>query len=215
MAVFVFDMDGVIIDSEMLYLEREKEFLKYKGLEVSEDILLKTVGSNGKDVFKLYKDNIKNFNYDSLESLRKEKRTYFKDRIIDYRTIVDNDIYVVLESLKNMGHKISLASSSSLNNINQVLNEIQITKYFDFIISGECFVHSKPDPEIYLYVMKQYTNDEIFFAIEDSTIGIMAAKRAGMKVIGKKDDRFGFDQTQADYLINNLREIIDIANEKI
>ena len=214
MAVFVFDMDGVIIDSEMLYLEREKEFFRYKGMDYDDNVMLKTVGSNGKDCFKLYKEEIKGFNYNSLEELRKEKREYFKDRIIDYRNLVDKNIYNVLKELKKRGHSISLASSSSKNNINQVLGELQITDYFDHIISGEDFVHSKPDPEIYLYVKKLY-NDDNFYAIEDSTIGIMAAKKANMKVIGKKDNRFGFDQSSADYLIDDLNEIIDIADEKI
>lgn len=63
--------------------------------------------------------------------------------------------------------------------------------------------------------MKKQYNDDNFYAIEDSTIGIMAAKKANMKVIGKKDNRFGFDQSSADYLIDDLNEIIDIADEKI
>ena len=100
MAVFVFDMDGVIIDSEMLYLEREKEFFRYKGMDYDDNVMLKTVGSNGKDCFKLYKEEIKGFNYNSLEELRKEKREYFKDRIIDYRNLVDKNIYNVLKELK-------------------------------------------------------------------------------------------------------------------
>ena len=82
--------------------------------------------------------------------------------------------------------------------------------WFDLVVSGRQFKRSKPDPEIYHYTANTLKVSEAeCFVIEDSEVGIEAGKAAGMTVAALRDDRFGFDQGKADYLMESLIEILD------
>ena len=128
---------------------------------------------------------------------------------ISYPEIMRPVVPSLLKSLKEQGLKIALASSSRMDNILEVLTSCKIREFFDFVVSGEQFVHSKPDPEIYFHVMKALeVQPEECLIIEDSTYGVTAAHRAGAHVIAVRDDRFCFNQSLADYQINSLEEVL-------
>ena len=114
----------------------------------------------------------------------------------------------MLNQLKNSGWRLALASSSPRANIEQVLRELAILPLFEVIASGNDFRESKPNPEIYLYVAAQLqAKPQQCTVIEDSTYGIQAAVRAGMRVLAKRDERYGFDQSPAHALFDDLAEI--------
>ncbi len=211
MSVIIFDMDGVIIDSEGVYLERLKEFLAYKGYSVAESDLLDLVGSNTKrDKVKLRELIGSTFDYENFE---KERREYFKNRPIDFGKLFMPNVLETITELKNNGHSLSLASSSPLRHIHKILDLLGVSDCFDYVISGEDFKESKPNPEIYIYTRNKYPSTKIdeIYVVEDSTLGITAAKEAGLKVIAKNDNRYHFDQSSADYHIDDLLEIISIV----
>ena len=80
---------------------------------------------------------------------------------------------------------------------------------FDLIVRGKQFKQSKPNPEIYHYTADTLgIREDECFVVEDSTVGIEAAYRAGMSIAGLKDDRFGFDQSKADYHIDSISDIL-------
>ena len=107
----IFDMDGVIIDTEPEYKRRLKYFLEVKGYEVSDDLCNKTCGSSLKDAYRILKNEINNFDM-SFEQYVSEKRNILKNDIIDIRKVVDPEIYPLLEWLKVNGFSIALASST-------------------------------------------------------------------------------------------------------
>ena len=138
---------------------------------------------------------------------------YFRSFDCDYKAVVKPQIYSVLESLSEH-YKIALASSSSLNTINTALAQADLRKYFTLIVSGEQFKESKPNPEIYLHAIKELNvNKDEAIIIEDSPKGILAANRAGIKVLALKDDKFGLDQSQADIIIDELNDIIKLIEK--
>ena len=208
----IFDMDGVIIDTEPEYKRRLKYFLEVKGYEVSDDLCNKTCGSSLKDAYRILKNEINNFDM-SFEQYVSEKRNILKNDIIDIRKVVDPEIYPLLEWLKVNGFSIALASSTLKERIMDNLSILNLKEYFDVIVSGMDFKRSKPDPKIYYYTMNQLriTPDKCL-VVEDSTYGIKAAKMAGAIVIAKIDNRFGYDQSKADYKIEKLGEIIKLWN---
>lgn len=117
-----------------------------------------------------------------------------------------------MEKLKANGFHIGMASSSPRDKVLQNLDTLGLTDYFEIIVSGLDFKHSKPDPEIYFYTMeKMGVKPEDCYVVEDSTFGLQAAERAGAVVICKRDDRLGYDQSGADYYIDRLAEIADIC----
>lgn len=204
----IFDMDGVIVDTEPVYYKRMQDFLTHHQVDFDRRELTHLVGSTEEDVWKwvqgLWKGDLSREKYDSAyEDL-------YEDKPVSYQDIVDQEIYDVLDWLKKESYKIGLASSSSFVNIESVLEQCQLTHYFDSILSGEMFEQSKPHPEIYLKSAKKLdVHPNYCLAIEDSTRGIKAGKAAGMTVFAKKDDRFNFQQDLADKKIKSLKEIME------
>ena len=91
------------------------------------------------------------------------------------------------------------------------MNACNILEYFDFIVSGEQFKVSKPDPEIYQYtISKLGVNVDKIVAIEDSYSGILSATRAGLKVIAYEERRLPIDQSYADYIAKDMIDVYEI-----
>ena len=112
--------------------------------------------------------------------------------------------------LKENGYKIALASSSQKSVIINALKTSNIIEYFDLITSGDQFKESKPNPEIYLYTInKLHSSKEETIIVEDSYPGIQSAINAGIEVLALKDDYFGIEQANANYIIDNLIDIKD------
>lgn len=97
-----------------------------------------------------------------------------------------------------------------MDNILDVLNQCEIETYFKYIVSGENFKRTKPDPEIYEYTCKQLdvSKDEIW-VVEDSEYGIEAAKNAGLKVIGLYNRELYQDLTDANLIVSSLKQIME------
>lgn len=210
MSIVLFDKDGVLIDSEEVALARSREFMTYKGLPWKEEDLLTMVGGNAKRDALLYK---KWFGDDfDVDAYNAEKAMYFKDCPFDYKAIVMPHAIDLLKRLKALGHKMSLVSSSNMQSILTMVNELDIKEYFDYLITGEDFKNSKPDPEVYNFAKSKYrADDSEFIVVEDSYFGIKAGKAAGLKVVALRDKRYGIDQSEADIIIDDLSEILDIV----
>lgn len=207
MKAVIFDMDGVIVDTEPVYYERLHEFFKYNNIHPEIEELNKIVGSSSVDTW----DAIQQIWGKELDKNQYEAAydEFYKDMPIDFRKIVDQDITFVLDWLTKENYKIALASSSSHSNILEVLEQCNLKHYFHSILSGEMFKQSKPHPEIYLKTAEtlEVQPDECL-VIEDSTYGIRAGKAAGMYVLAKEDNRFNFNQGLADGKIQRLNQII-------
>lgn len=206
----IFDMDGVIIDSEPEYKKRLEKYMISEGFDIPEELYNKTCGSNLKKSFEFFKDSIKGFDLDYRDYLAGKKHSY-EEEPIDPIKIVDPEIYPLLKYLKSKYFHIALASSSPKENIVRNLNALKIIDYFELIVSGMEFHESKPNPEIYCYTMKKMgVIPQECLVIEDSTYGLQAAKASGAIVVCKIDNRFGYDQSNADYYVKHLIEIKDL-----
>ena len=204
----IFDMDGVIVDTEPVYYKRMKNFLEHHQVDFDPDELTRLVGSTEKDIWKwvqeLWDGDLKREEYDTAYG------SLYQDKPIPYQSILDQEIFEVLDWLKEEDYKIGLASSSSFQNIERVLEQCNLTHYFDSILSGEMFHQSKPNPEIYVKSAEKLdVQPKNCIAIEDSTMGIKAGKAAGMTVFAKEDNRFSFQQELADKKIKSLKAIMD------
>ncbi len=208
----IFDMDGVLIDSEPVYLKKTYEVLRQTYPWITEESLYPTVGMSAKE-FDCFMAELCHKEPDDL-AFKKELTDVFHDFHLNYRTIMRPQVPEVLEKLKTMGLQIALASSSSMKNIEQVLGDCQIRDYFEFVVSGEAFERSKPDPEIYCVTMELLGRlPEECLVIEDSTYGIVAGIKAGAAVAALRDERFSFQQELATLQIESLDEIPGIASK--
>ena len=209
----IFDMDGIIIDSEPEYLKIDLEFARKKNPDVQLEDLFGMVGSSREDAWSCMARAVNNGEtWQQLsEDFRSSVDVYGQ---MDYRKIFRKEIPGILDQLQAMGLRLALASSTSLPIIKRVLTENNILHYFETLVTGAQFKRSKPDPEIYHYTAAQLNLPESqCLAVEDSTFGVTAASRAGMKIAALYDPRFHFDQSLADFQLKQLEEIISIAEK--
>lgn len=208
----IFDMDGVIIDSEGTYLEFQLEFARKKNPDVRIEELYPMVGATKKEAWEVLERAV--HNGQTWEELRDECRQRDIYSEVDYRKIYRPEVTEVLQTLQEKGYRLALASSTQLDLVERVLRENEIRNYFQVVVSGNQFKRSKPDPEIYQYTAAQLgVKEEECLAVEDSTIGITAAHRAGMKIAAVIDNRYNFDQSLADYHIARVKEVLEVVEE--
>ena len=99
-----------------------------------------------------------------------------------------------------------------MDNIKDVLAACGLSDAFEHIVSGEQFVQSKPEPDIYLHAIDRLgLPATLCCCVEDSLYGITAGKRAGLTVIAKREERFGFSQDAADKVIDQLPDLLELA----
>lgn len=209
----IFDMDGVIIDSEIEYLKHDLEFARTKKPSLQLEDLFGMVGSSREDCWGCMARAVDNGQ--TWEELRNEFRSKWDViSLIDYQKIFRPEIPGILDQLTSMGLRLALASSTQLELIERVLRLNGIYDYFELLVTGAQFKRSKPDPEIYHYTAARLgLREEECLVIEDSTFGVTAASRAGMKIAALIDHRFHFDQSLADYRMESLTEIPEIAKK--
>ncbi len=115
----------------------------------------------------------------------------------------------LLQCLEENNIKMAVASSSSMVFIETVLKKLSIERYFEFYISGENIIKSKPEPDIFLKAAQMLrTEPAQCIVIEDSKNGVIAAKRAGMKCIGYINTNSGNqDLSPATKIIDNFHSL--------
>ena len=210
----IFDMDGVIIDSEMAYLEKLYEFAKTKNPKVTIEELYGTVGTTKKDCWIVVEKAVNNG--ETWEQLHDEYLPRWSGIFAqtDYISIFRSEVLDVMDRLKEMGLRLAVASSTNIEQVEKILEMNHVSERLEKIVSGSTVKRSKPDPAVYLYTAEQLgLFPEECLVIEDSTVGITAGHRAGMTVAALIDNRFSFDRTLADYGMHSLLEIIPLAEQ--
>lgn len=179
----IFDMDGVIIDSEPLHMEATKQTLKEFDVFPDTAYLEKFVGSTTE---RMYETMIQDYNIPvALEDLLaidhvKCKAVYEKEGMPQVPGVVS-----LIKKLYKSGIKLAIASSSPLKRIELVAHTFGITKYFHKFISGTAVSNPKPAPDIFLKALKELgVNNKETVIIEDSSNGCLAAKTAGIACVG-------------------------------
>ena len=209
----IFDMDGVLVDSEQFYYQRRKDFLIEYDLTIDHLPIQLMIGADMRSLWDLLLQG-KEFEHDK-SWLNEKYQEYKKNHPINYTELIDQEAKQILRFLKRKKFKVGLASSSSKEVIDEVLKIDQLSSYFDIVVSGTQFEKSKPEPDIYLYAVAELgLEPKECIAVEDSERGILAAKRAGLTVWALEDTQFNMDQSQAHRTITELSDICKIIQEE-
>ena len=178
----IFDLDGVIFDSEQVVRRGWQYAAQKLQLGDVDSLFLQCVGTNH-----IFTEQLLQKTFDaqfSYEEFRKYTREYFYQYTGAYGLPVKPGVKELMEYLKTEGYRIGLASSSTLQYILNGLRQAELIHYFDVIVSGENLQRSKPEPDIYLQACKKIgVIPAEAYAIEDSYNGIRSASRAGMQPI--------------------------------
>jgi HAD superfamily hydrolase (TIGR01509 family) len=203
----IFDMDGVIIDSEPLHYEANKEIFSSLGIPIQDVPYSNYIGVSNEDMWQDLKNTF-GLPYSVNELVEKQNNEtlkYFKKSL--FKPI--DGIVELLITLKNNTFKIGLASSSPEVLIKEVLNSLNLEKYFDVYASADHVVRGKPKPDLFIYTagLLQVRPKECV-VIEDSKNGVKAAKAAGMKCIGfVNPNSMNQDLSLADVKVNSIKDI--------
>lgn len=178
----VFDMDGVLFDTERLCQDSWIEVANRRGLPDMEIIFPKCIGRNANDSRQIVLEAYgADFDY---EVFRREASDWFWKNLEENGLPVKEGVRELLNWLKEQGWRIGLASSTRRSSVISHLEQAGIKDFFEEIITGDMVEHSKPLPDIYLLACRKLMVDPAeTYAIEDSPNGIRSAYRAGMKPI--------------------------------
>lgn len=205
MKVIIFDMDGVLIDSEPAYLEMNLKLFSEFGIEMNDKNYKALVGMPSLEMWTMLKQK-----YDLKKNVEQiiqlEKGRMYDILNSDLISGPINGVINLLNRLKSDDYRLSVASSSAGRNVELVLNKLNLSEYFEYVISGEEVINGKPAPDIFLKVAGYFNRlPHECFVIEDSTNGIAAAKSAGMHCLGFSNNNSNLqDLTGADIIINGF-----------
>lgn len=178
----VFDMDGLMFDTENLTYRAWQKAMDDAKIPYSFEIYKKTIGKRTAEVQKFYKALYgEGFDY---QSLRSAGNRYFSDEIQKNGVPVKRGLYNILKFFRDNSVKIALATSSSRAYAVEMLKKAKVESYFDAYICGDTVKNGKPHPEVFLTAAKALDlskDDCIVF--EDSLTGVDAGINAKMRVI--------------------------------
>jgi sugar-phosphatase len=178
----IFDMDGVLLDSEPFWQEAEMEVFATVGIQLTRAQCIETTGLPVNDVV-AYRHIQNPWNHKSLEQVSDEILAGVEMRVRERAVLLDG-VMDVLEFFKNLRIPTALASSSAMRLINTVLNKFSMENTFRVVHSAEREKYGKPHPAVFLKTAKHLRIPPAHcLVIEDSFNGLIAAKAARMKTV--------------------------------
>lgn len=182
----LFDMDGVIFNTESVYLDVwTKVFQKY-GYKMTKDIYISVMGSGRKNVIKTF---LNVYGQDlPIIQMYQEKDEKLAEVIEKGQVPMKIGVKEILTFLRGNGYKVALATSAKRDRAIKQLKMANIEEVFDVIVSGDEVTNAKPDPEIFLKASRKLSvNPENCIVIEDSPAGVKSAYNAKMIGIHVED----------------------------
>ncbi|WP_439553766.1 HAD family hydrolase [Flavobacterium macrobrachii] len=204
----IFDMDGVIVDTEPVHHYAYVQHFKQLNIEVSPEMYASFTGNSTINIYERLKETY-NLAQD-VQTLVETKRNLFNDAFDSKEDLYLLDgVEDLIKDLYTNGMQLVLASSSANVTIERIFNRYNLHQYFTHKVSGEDFPKSKPHPAIFLKAAElAQTPVENCIVIEDSTNGIQAAKSANIYCIGYDSFHSKLqDYSKADRVITHFNEL--------
>ena len=212
----VFDMDGVLVDTEPVYHDILRQFYAAHGRPLSKAELDDLVGCPGsyfeaKAAAWWAEAPVKSAEEQGLSAPEAIDRAFAEP--VDYAALLNPGVREALAGLHARGVRTTVASSTNHEGIREALGACGIYDEFELVLSGEDFAESKPNPEIYLTSCARLgLAPAECVAVEDSDRGIAAALAAGMRVAVKREERFGFAQEGGSWYLDRVDELLGIVD---
>jgi len=208
----IFDFDGIIIESEPLWVEAEIGVFKSIGIDITPEMCRQTTGLNTQDTLE-YWHNIFHWTSKSIFQLYKEIMEAMQLLILE-RADLKEGYLDVLQLFVEKKLPLAVASSSPLKLITTALKKFHLFEFFKIISSSENEEHGKPHPALYLNAAKKLGVDPVnCLAFEDSFNGAISAKAARMKLVTIPDSH-DFSSTRFDFADLKLPSLKDFREKQ-
>ena len=203
----IFDMDGVLFDTEKIYLDVWTKIFNKYGYKMTKEIYCKVIATGRENVKKVFKEEFgENL---PIEEMYKEKDIDLAKEL-EKKIPIKNGAYELLNYLRNKKYKLALATSASRERMEKQLKESNFITIFDEVVCKDDVTKTKPNPEIFLKVAnKLNVRPEECIVIEDSAAGIEAAYNGNMTSIHVVDLKEADEKIKqySNRSFNNLSEI--------
>lgn len=206
----IFDMDGVLIDTEKIHDLSWKVTFEHFQLDVSLEDRRMFLGKGFKDYFNhLLKITSSE---GELHKVREYQRDYYHNYFKKNAREVKQGVVEILNELKSLNVKLAVASATRRESAEKSLKEVGLFNYFDYRVFGDMVENSKPDPEIFESVLKHFElQNKDALVLEDSYYGVKAANNAGIDVFWIKDviDISIYDDVSYNKMFDSMSEAHD------
>ena len=198
----IFDMDGVLADTGPIHFESWVKLAKEIGIKFTKEFFENTFGQQSIPITrKLVGSNVNN---ELVEKWANLKEKYYRKMVKGKLKPLPGSIELV-KSLSYNRFKLALGSSGPPENVELLLRSLKIKKYFSVIVTAADIEKGKPEPDVFLYASEKLKlNPRNCLVIEDAPVGILAAKKAGMKVIALSTTHKEEELIDADKIIKDL-----------
>jgi sugar-phosphatase len=184
----IFDMDGLLIDTEPYWQATEREVFADYGIEITEEMQHATFGLRTDEQIH-YWYNYKPWKNPDFKEVENRYNEIIKEFFEEKARLMEGAEYI-LEFFEEKAMKMALASSSSMDLINTLVDRFHFRERFSILYSAEIEEYGKPHPAVYLATAKKMeVHPSSCLAFEDSLNGVIAAKAAKMKVVAVPDGR--------------------------
>ncbi|WP_026705931.1 HAD family hydrolase [Flavobacterium soli] len=204
----IFDMDGVIVDTEPVHYYAYQQHFKQLNIEISDELYASFTGFSTKNTYQRIIE-IHNLDHD-VQTLVQTKRNIFNEAFDTKEDLhLLEGVEDLIKELHQNGFQLIVASSASKETIERVFKRFHLHQYFSDIVSGEDFPKSKPHPAIFEHAASlSIAPKNQCIVIEDSGNGIQAAVSAGIFCIGYNSKHSkGQDLSKANLIINHFNEL--------
>lgn len=206
----IFDMDGVLVDTERISYKFWIEAFEKYGYEYTMDTHLSIIGRNNESIRNVLRNSFgEDFPLDDIYKHRSEGIIKYLE---EQGTPIKLGVYELLGFLEENNYKIAVATSTHRERALKRLESVGINGRFDAMVCGDEVKHSKPNPEIFLKAAKKLGLEPIeCIVVEDSPAGVEAGYKGGMNVINVPDMKEADDKIreQSVSVCENLLEVIE------
>ena len=203
----IFDMDGVLVDSEYTFLETKTDMLKTAGFPKDVSYQYQFMGTTFEVMWTIMKEELglpESISFYINDMNERREVMIARDGIRAIKGAQD-----LVKRLFEAGFKLAVASSSPKHEIVRAMTELGLVDYFEVLVSGEEVAHSKPAPDVFLAAAERLgVSAQDTIIIEDTKNGSLAARRAGAYVIGFENPNYpAQDLSNADIIVTDYQEL--------
>ncbi len=203
----IFDMDGVIFDTERIYLETWTDVFNRYGYKMTKEVYTSVMGVGRKNVIntfkRIYGDDL------PIDKMYKEKDDILYNRIEQGTVPTKEGVHEVLSFLKENNYNVALATSAKRERVDKHLKDAKLEVFFDVTVCGDEVEKAKPNPDIFLKAASKLGVDrKRCIVVEDSLAGVKAGNNAGMLVVNIPDLR-DYDEELEKFSHKVFKNLID------
>ena len=201
----IFDMDGVLVDSNEAHFETFQKMGRELGVSFPAELWKRTIGMHNKEIFPLWLGA--DLSPERARELAARKEAMYRE-LAETRLKAVPGVVALIEALHAAGFRLAVGSSGPRENVALAIRKLEIAPYLRAVVTGDDVTHGKPHPEIFLTAASRIElAPDRCLVIEDAPQGIRAARAAGMRVVGITTSREAEHLAEATRIISSFEEL--------